>query len=102
MDDPFGVRGVSGGTPVRLTVPGLAVVLLSTSACEHGSAAKEQMSAQYNCPADSIQVTTMSTGAYRAQGCGHTVTYVCNQPMDSPNKCIEASAFAADAGPSGQ
>ena len=86
---------------MRLLVLALATTLVSLSGCSHGSAAQEQMSAQYNCPADSIQVTTLSSGAYRAEGCGHTVTYACNQPMNGP-KCVEISAFASDAGPARQ
>jgi hypothetical protein len=71
-------------------------------ACTVGNAGtvKDRMSAEYNCPADSISITTLPGSAYRAEGCGHTATFACGPEGSTPTCTKEAGSLTspADAG----
>jgi hypothetical protein len=65
-----------------LSLAGLA------AACSTPQAIPLQMSAEYGCPAESVQVTNIDGTNYRGEGCGHTETYVCTMlstPTLGPN-----------------
>jgi hypothetical protein len=56
-----------------------------------------QMSAEYGCPENSVQVTHISSDNYRGEGCGHTDTFVCTAPIpnnigpDTHQQCFKVA-----------
>ena len=79
----------------------IAVAALA-SACTVGNAGtvQDRMSKEYNCPWDSITVTTLPGSAYRAEGCGKTATFACGPEGSIPHCTKEAgsSSSTGDAG----
>jgi hypothetical protein len=56
-----------------------------------------QMSAEYGCPENSVQVTHISGDNYRGEACGHTDTFVCTEPIlnnigpDTHQQCFKVA-----------
>ena len=80
----------------------LAAATVLVSACTGmTSVVQSRMAADYHCPADTVTVTRLPGSAYRADGCGHTATFVCTLPDGVP-ACVKESASlstpGADAG----
>lgn len=86
---------------MKLRILGIVGASLA-SACVVGTAGivQDRMSKEYNCPFDSITVTTLPGSAYRAEGCGYTATFACNPNGSIPTCTKEAggSTPPADAG----
>lgn len=97
------VGGRFPGGPEKMKIRSLLVAIAAmASACTVGNAGTvhDRMSKEYNCPWDSITVTTLPGSAYRAEGCGKTATFACGPEGSIPTCTKEAgsSSPSTDAG----
>lgn len=55
----------------------LALALLLAGCAEMTLAARDRFEAEFRCDRSRVQVEELGGNAYRATGCGRTVTYTC-------------------------